>query len=226
MTANKIRGSWDQRLFSILWFWVSLRTLIPWLVFFRLTFEGDSYRWGTTYFGRSFHSSGFARADFLLIYFLLAIGIFILYQLRQYNFRIAAPVLVAFLGVLGADALFDLVGGDPIIFQGDTLGIKIDVSVLFFTLQFGMFGLAVAWWVGVRAGAVQPNSVPLSKLRKNLAWLCAGIVPLQLYLLVSDEPHGMSDQIGVIMTLAQGALLAFAFYPGSGYRGDPDQLPK
>jgi hypothetical protein len=222
MTDNRMRRSWDQRLFGVLWFWISLRTLIPWLVFFRLTFEGDSYRWGTTYFGKSFSSSGLARADFLLIYFLLAIGITILYQLRRYKFRIAAPILVAFLGVLGADALFDLVGGDPIIFRGDTLGINIDVSVLFFTLQFGMFGLAIAWWVGVRDGAVHLNSVPLNKFGKTLALLCAGIAPLQIYLLMSGEPHGTSDQIGVIMTLTQGALLAFAFYPGSGYRGDAD----
>lgn len=223
MTDDRIRRSWDQLLFGILWFWISCRTLIPWLVFFRLTFEGDSYRWGTTYFGRPFYSNGLARADFLLIYFQLAVGVIILYQLRRYRFRIAAPILVAFLGVLGADALFDLVGGDPIIFQGDTLGINIDVSVLFFTLQFGMFGLAVAWWVGVRDGAVHLNSVPLSKFRKHVAWICAGIVPLQIFLLMSGEPHGQSDQIGVIMTLTQGALLAFAFYPGSGYRGVPDQ---
>lgn len=220
MSDGKTQKTWDQRLFGILWFWISIRTLIPWLVFFRLTFEGDSYRWGTTYFGRSFHSSGFARADFLLIYLLLAIGIIILYQLRQYNFRVAAPILVAFLGVLGADALFDLVGGEPIIFQGDTLGINIDVSLLFFALQFGMLGLAVAWWVGVRDGAIHRNSAPMSKLRKNLARLCAGIAPLQIVLLMSGEPHGTSDQFGVIMTLVQGVLLAFAFYPGSSYRSD------
>ena len=44
--------------FTLLWSWIAIRTALPWLVFFRLTFEGDSYSWGTSYFGHQFYSSG------------------------------------------------------------------------------------------------------------------------------------------------------------------------
>ena len=209
--------SWDQRLFTLLWLWMSFRTLVPWLVFFRLTFEGDSYRWGTQYFGWTFYSSGFARLDFLLIYALLAIGIFILWQMRSYRFTLAAPALVLFLGVLAADATYQLLRGVPIVFQGDTLGINVDISIPFYGLQFVMFALALAWWYGVRH--VEPLAPPpLTAARRNIVRACVLFVPVQILLLVTGEPHGTTDAIGVIGTLTQWALLAYAFYPGARYR--------
>lgn len=78
MTDTITARRWDQRLFIVLWIWVSFRTLLPWLVFFRLTFEGSSYSWGSEYFGRMFHSAGLARPDFLVIYALLAVSLYVL----------------------------------------------------------------------------------------------------------------------------------------------------
>ena len=75
MGASAVTRTWDQRVFTLLWIWLAFRTLLPWLVFFRLTFEGDSYSWGAEYFGRMFHSSGMSRPDFLLVYALLAVSL-------------------------------------------------------------------------------------------------------------------------------------------------------
>jgi len=209
--------SWDQRLFTLLWIWVSFKTLIPWLVFFRLSLEGDSYRWGTQFFNWTFYSSGFARVDFLLIYALLAIGIFLLWQMRQYRFAVAGPTLTAFLGVLAADAMFQFLRGVPIIFQGDTLGVNVDISIPFYGLQFVMFLIAIAWWMGV-VGLRPAPALPVTGLRKHLIRICLFFIPVQILLLVVGEPHGLTDQIGVVGTLLQWSLLAYAFYPGSDYR--------
>jgi hypothetical protein len=190
--------------------------LIPWLVFFRLTFEGDSYRWGTQYFGWGFYSSGLARADFLLIYGLLGIGILMLWILRNYRLRIAAPVVFLFLGVLAADAAYQLMRGVPIIFQGDTLGINVDISVPFYGLQFLMFGVAAAWWYGVR-GLNPDRPARLAGYRRLIVLICVLYIPLQIGLLMLGEPHGTSDVIGVTGTLTQWGLLAYAWYPGSNY---------
>ena len=94
MTDTITPRRWDQRLFVILWIWVSFRTLLPWLVFFRLTFEGSSYSWGAPYFGRMFHSSGLSRSDFLVVYALLAASLYLLWRLRQHNFRLGGPTLL------------------------------------------------------------------------------------------------------------------------------------
>ncbi len=75
MTDSITRRTWDRRLLAVVWLWIAFRTIVPWLVTFRLTLEGAGYTWGSDYFGHQFHSSGLARPDFLLIYALLAVGI-------------------------------------------------------------------------------------------------------------------------------------------------------
>ena len=213
-----ITKTWDQRLFTLLWIWISFRTILPWLVFFRLTFEGNSYSWGTDYFGRMFYSSGLARADFLVIYALLAMSLFLLFQLRKQNFKLIAPVLVVYLGFFAADALYALLRGEPIIFQGDTLGVTVNLSTPFFVLQFGMFVVAIAWWLGVRDIATGPGPQPMARYKQVIVKICIAIVPLQLLLLIFGEPHELTDEIGVILTILQWIMLAVAFYPGAKYR--------
>lgn len=211
-------NTWNQRLFTVMWVWICFRTILPWLVFFRLTFEGAGYSWGTQYFGKMFYSSGLARADFLVIYALLAASLFLLYHLRQYNFKLIAPVLVAYLGFFAADALYELLAGNPIIFEGDTLGVVINLSIPFFVLQFGMFILGVAWWLGIRNIASVAKPQPMAKYKQTIVKVCAAIVPVQLALLIFGEPHALTDEIGVILTVLQWLLLAFSLYPGSSYR--------
>ena len=152
MSETNAGKSWNQRLFTVLWLWVSFRTLLPWLVFFRLTFEGDSYSWGTNYFGRMFYSSGLARPDFLLVYALLAAGIVILYLLHDFRFKLGGALLLLFLGTFAADALYQLLAGEPQVFRGDTLDVTVDLTMVFFVLQFGMFAVALTWWAGIRRG--------------------------------------------------------------------------
>lgn len=209
---------WDQRLFAILWIWVSFRTLLPWLVSFRLTFEGGSYAWGSRYFGRMFHSSGLARPDVLVVYALLAASLLLLFLLRRHRLRAARPLLLLYLGFFAANALYQLIDGQRIVFHGDTLGVRVDLTLPFFALNFGMLALGLLWWWGSRDVAGGPGAPPLAGIRRVLVGACAAFVPVQLVLLMSGEPHGTTDAIGVIGTLAQWAVLATALYPGSNYR--------
>lgn len=209
---------WDQRLFVALWIWVSFRTLVPWLVFFRLTFEGSSYSWGSEYFGRMFHSSGLARADFLVVYALLAVSLYLLWLLRKHDFRLGGPVLLLYLGFFAANAAYQLLAGEPMIFQGDTLGVTVDLTLPFFILNFAAFGLALAWWWGTRDLKQGAGPQPMAPYKRNVVRACLIFVPVQLLLLIFGEPHALTDEIGVIGTMLQWALLAHALYPGSDYR--------
>ena len=210
--------TWDQRLFTLLWAWLAFRTLLPWLVFFRLTFEGDSYSWGSEYFGRMFHSSGLSRPDFLIVYGLLAASLVLIWFLRQQRFRIGARALVIYLGVFAANALYQSLAGKPVIFNGDTLGVRVNVGIALLVFNVGMFLLALAWWRGVRDVPQGPGPRALTPVRRWIIGLCVAVVPVQLALLMTGEPHGTTDEIGVIVTLCQWALLAYALYPGNNYR--------
>jgi hypothetical protein len=211
-------SSWNQRLFAVLWIWISFRTILPWLVFFRLTFEGDGYSWGTAYFGHMFHSSGLARLDFLVVYALLMISLFMLWQLRKQNFKLGGTLLLVYLGFFAANALYQFMSGEPMIFQGDTLGVKVDLSMPFFLFNFGMFILAQIWWWGVRDLPQGPGPQPMAGYKRKIIKACILFVPIQLVLLIFGTPHELTDEIGVIGTMLQWFLLAFAYYPGSKYR--------
>jgi len=210
---------WDQRLFTLLWAWMVFRTLLPWLVTYRLTLEGNTYSWGADYFGRMFHSSGLARPDFLLVYAFLAASLFVLWQLRRQHFRIAAPALVAYLGFFAANAAYQWLAGEPMMFHGDTLNVHVNLSVPFFIFNLGFFALALAWWRGVADVPQGPGPRALSRVRRTVAWLCVASTPVQVILLMTGEPHATTDEIGVLMTLAQCALLGWALSPGNDYRG-------
>ena len=213
--------TWNQRLFTLLWSWLAFRTILPWLVFFRLTFEGDSYSWGSEYFGRMFHSTGLARPDFLLVYAMLAVSLYVLWQLRRHRFTVGGPLMLAYLGIFAANALYQWLAGEPMIFRGDTLDVTVNLTIPFFILNFGMFAVAVAWWWGARNAAPGGGPRALTPARRNVVRACVAFVPVQLALLMLGEPHALTDEIGVIGTMLQWVMLAWALYPGSDYRVDP-----
>jgi hypothetical protein len=81
-----------------------------------------------------------------------------------------------------------------------------------------MFILGQIWWWGVRDLPQGPGPKPLTPARRNIVKACIFFVPVQLVLLIFGEPHELTDEIGVIGTMLQWFLLAFALYPGAKYR--------
>ena len=88
-----------------------------------------------------------------------------------------------------------------------------------FALQFGMFALSVAWWSSIRRSVGNAPPRALTSKKKAIVKACLAFLPIQLILLIFGEPHGLTDETGVIGTMLQWVLLAYAFYPGSEYRG-------
>ena len=195
-------GHWHRRLFHVVWIWIAVRTTLPWLVTFRLTLEGAGYSWGSEYFGHMFHSSGLSRVDVVVVYLLLAVGIALLLGLRRHRFSVYAPLTVAYLAVFAANALYQLLSGEPVLFEGATLGVNVNITAVFLVLQFGMFLIALLWWYGVRDIREGPGSGPLGSARRTLLKIAVSIIPIQIVLLVVGEPHALTDEIGVILTLA------------------------
>ena len=83
-----------------------------------------------------------------------------------------------------------------------------------------LIGLAVCH-SGFDAAAGQPHRKDIAvMIAPDVGVVKAGavFVPIQLVLLIFGEPHGLTDEIGVIGTLLQWVLLIYAFYPGSDYQ--------
>ncbi|MEE8368143.1 MAG: hypothetical protein V3S30_07475, partial [Thermoanaerobaculia bacterium] len=78
--------------------------------------------------------------------------------------------------------------------------------------------VAVAWWFGVRDIGSGLGPQPMANYKQVIVKLCVAIVPVQLMLLIFGEPHELTDEIGVVLTILQWILLAFACYPGAKYR--------
>jgi hypothetical protein len=139
-------------------------------------------------------------------------------KLRQHRFRLVAPLVLVYLGVFAANALHQLVRGEPVIFRGDTLNLTVNITVVYFVLQFGMFVLGLAWWYCVRHLDSGPGTPPLSAKRRAILKVCLAAIPVQIILLVVGEPHALTDQIGVLLTLANWLALMWVFYPNTRYR--------
>ena len=45
------------------------------------------------------------------------------------------------------------------------------------------------------------------------AWIILAPLPIQILLLATGEPHGLSDEIGVILTIIQAILIPSIFLP-------------
>lgn len=219
MTDSITRRSWDGRLFAVVWLWIAFRTIVPWLVTFRLTLERAGYSWGSDYFGHQFHSSGLARPDFLLI-------------THCWPSVFPGPDAQAASLQAGGAAACDLsrnlrrgctLSAHPrraLILEGDTLGLQVNLTILFFILQFGMFAVAIFWWFGIRDLSSGPGTPPLSERRKAVFKVCLAAIPVQIFLLVVGKPHALTDKISVLLTIANWFVLMWVFYPKANYRSE------
>lgn len=144
-----------------------------------------------------------ARRDFLVVYALLAVSLVLLWLLRKHDLRLGRPLLLLYLGFFATNAVYQLVAGEPMIFQGDTLGVTVDMTLPFFILNFGMFALAVAWWWSTRDLKQGAGPQSLAPNKRNIVKACIIFVPIQLTLLIFGEPHALTDEIGVIGTVLQ-----------------------
>jgi len=199
------RGSLPERLLHALLVLAALTTLVFWLPTIRGAFDGASYEWGL--FG--LHGTGMGGH-----YIWVVAGSVFGLAIQYLGWRGARPPAHA---LLTAWYLFLLVGAIYLTtshpadfrFRGDTMGIDFSLGwIAPLVLAAAVAGTVYTW-----IHRSEPDNAPLSWTRRNTFWaaLIVILLPVQFVLLRTGEPSGMSDQAGVILTVAQWVLLGRAF---------------
>ncbi len=192
---------------------IAITFLTVWLPLLRALFDGSSYQWGVNYFGYIFHGAGLtADYIFLIVQLMFYTGLFYsLYWVR--NRKICYGLLLAwFIHVFG-NLFYDIIKNGDTMFHGDTLNVHVNITWIVITLAI----LALALIGIVIVKDLKEESVNISWSAKNsrLAIFILSPLVLQAILFMIGEPHETTDEIGVIISLAQNFFLPFIFRPMS-----------
>ena len=214
-------GDWKpDRILKLLVFWFTYLLVFSWLPLVRILMDGETYIWGTTHFSRFFRAAGWEPDAWLLVLKSALFMNLIYLALRGAGstFRV---LLTATSVILMADIWYQVIN-DPsgFEFHGDTLGVHLNLgwSVAAVFTVFSVLGL---YWAFSRYPRASAKTPPVWTARnKHLMTLWFLLLPIQFVLLRFGEPHATTDEIGVILTIAQTLLFAFALYPRSPERED------
>ncbi len=97
------------------------------------------------------------------------------------------------------------------VFHGDTMGVHI--HLLWFVVPVAFLSIYTIYYMILQDWRAEEVEIPWNS-KNNLALLfILGPLPLQWILLASGEPHGITDQIGVIISIIQAYAVPFILRP-------------
>lgn len=206
----------SSRLSTWLTLIVSLTFMLVWLPLLRSLFDGSSYQWGMNYFGFQLQGAGITPSYmFLVVQLVFYVALFVSMYRVQNRKVYYVLLLLWFVHVFG-NLLADIAINGDTRFEGDTLGVSI--SLFWIVLPLSALALLLIF-LAIRAdGRATPQSIPWNAKNRTLLWLILGPLPIQAILLASGEPHGVTDQIGVVLTIVQCFLLPLVVRPYGGER--------
>ena len=188
---------------NFLLFVTSLSAATSWLPFIRGISDGESYEWGTTFLGTLFHGTG-VTGDFYFVFLNMLLVILLMYSFYWIrNRKIFYSLLGVWYGSIIANAIFEVFKGERYMFHGDTLNVHVDLTFILIPLilLLGAFVLHMVY-------ADRKHHFTVKSHRKNKIWAMLLLlpIPVQIVLFHMGEPHGITDQIGVVIALMQIAL--------------------
>jgi hypothetical protein len=195
-----------QKLKSILLFIAGLSMVTTWLPLLRTVCDGNTYSWGTTFFGISFFGSGLTP-DYFYVLANAAIGFSMLYGFYfMQNRKVFHSLAILWFAAIAGNSYFEVLLGEGYMFHGDTLNTHVDLSWVILPLTTLMLIAAILVVINDSKEAAIWH-------QRNTRWLFGvlAFVPVQALLFVTGEPHGTTDQIGVIIALVQVVLFYWVF---------------
>ena len=197
----------SDRFLQGLLLWSALTTLIFWLPSVRGLFDGASYEWG------AFGCRGRGIAG---DYWFVATGSVLAIALQYLAWRGPRALFYVMFGgwhlyLAVATTLSAIADPASLRFTGDTLGVDVSLAVAAPTFM-GIAAALVLLWIArdARSGISRPAFTAWSQRNTRWVLVLAALLPMQLVLLRVGEPHGTTDQIGVLITIAQWFLLSIA----------------
>jgi hypothetical protein len=202
--------SWKpDRLLRVLLAWTAVTTLPFWLPLVRSLMDGDSYEWGFFRFrGHGLHGD----------LWLPAVSVLLGLAIRWLGWRGARlpfhALLLLWLVPIGAGAtVLSIMRPEDFRFEGDTMGLSIPLAPVGILLFGGFAVLAVVWVIRDLRSGRRRESPPWTRANTILVSGLLALLPIQFILLRFGEPHGTTDKIGVVITIAQWLLVGAALRP-------------
>lgn len=194
-----------DRLLKLLLIWAAIPMVAVWLPVIRAPFDGASYSWPG---GRGVTAAYWGWLA------LAVCCIALLYLGWRGARRPFHWILLAWNGFLAGAATWGAITEpDAMVFQGDTLGVRFSLMWAGPAFCIPVFLMSL-WWVARDLRGRKPRTQPAWNRRNSvLLGIAIGLLPLQFYLLHYGPHLSQMDQIGVILTMAQWAMLNLAFVP-------------
>lgn len=201
----------NNRLFNSLLIFSGITFMLVWLPLIRCLFDGKSYSWGQDYFGFSFRSSGVEPDYFILIPFLLFFIAFFYSFYWIKNRKVFYVLMILWWIHTFGNLLFMILRDGDSTFHGDTLNVHISISMIVVPLSI----LALLLILGIILKDKKLKEVATQWNRRNTikALIILGPLPLQAIMFATGEPHGLTDEISVIIAILQSFLIPTIFFP-------------
>jgi len=197
--------------YNALLFFVGITFAITWLPALRSLFDGTSYQWGMSYFGFFIGGKGVTPQYLFLVIQLLFYGVFFMsfYWIRN---RMVYYTLMGIWWVhIFGNLLFDIITTGDTEFHGETMNVHISLSSIVIPLSLlAILLMILAIRRDMRAGN---EAIVWSRRNTILALIILGPLPIQAILLATGEPHGLTDKIGVLISIAQCFVIPFIVRP-------------
>ncbi len=185
--------------------------MLVWLPVLRCLFDGSSYRWGQGYFGISLASEGL-QPDYLVLLLFLGLYLALFYAAYWVANRSIFYMLLLWwwLHVFGS-LIFEIIRSGDTMFHGDTLNVHISLKSIVYPLAIVALVLMVL--VIMKDRKQEDHAIPWSRSNRIKAGILLIPILLQAFLFSMGEPHGITDQIGVVIAIFQAVLFPVIFFP-------------
>lgn len=199
-------------LFNALLFFTGITFLLVWLPLLRCLFDGSTYSWGQSYFGIQLSSAGISADYFILIPFLLLyLALFYsFYHLK--NRKIFYGLLIVWWVHFWGNLLYDIAMNGDTMFHGDTLNVHVSLSAI--VVPLAVLALLMIIAVIRKDSRMETTHLLRTDNKQLWTWIILAPLPLQAVLFMVGEPHALTDEISVLITIAQALAIPFIFTPG------------
>jgi len=198
---------------------VTVSAVLAYLVPTRTLLEGSGYQWGLVLFGRQYRGAGL-EGDLVVLLCLSLLAVIAFVAAWRGSRRTAGLLMLPWFAVHAATAVIQLAQGERFLFQGETLGVLVDLTWLFVGLPLLALAGALALAFAGRLEATRPA---WSSTNTAFCALFALIYAIGAGLLLHGDPHGQSDAAGVVLILGSLVIANLALAPWrrvqSGSRG-------
>lgn len=198
-------------LFNFLMYFAGLSFVLVWLPLLRCLFDGSTYRWGQSFYGLSVHSQGIQPGLFFLV---LSLGFFgaLFYSFYWVeNRRVFHGLLIGWWLYSFGSLLFEFAANGDVMFHGDTLDVHVSLAAIVTPIAILCLGLII--WAIRKDQSLPAGKVNWNPRNRRAALIILAPLPIQILLLATGEPHGLTDEIGVILTIIQAILIPSIFLP-------------